>query len=62
MSTNEAPERWRMRSEDVRSLAKNMQDADARRVMLRIAREYEDLASLRIPGSESAQHAAPKAT
>ena len=60
MQTIEAPGRWHTRAQDVRSLANDMQDAEARRIMLRIAREYEDLASCNA-GRELGPDEAPKA-
>jgi hypothetical protein len=61
MLMTEAPERWRMRAQDARSLANDMQDPEAKQILLRIAREYEDLARLRTAGGELAPDEAPKA-
>jgi hypothetical protein len=57
----EAPDRWRTRAQDVRSLADDMRDAEAKQIMLRIAREYEDLARLPTAGRELTPDQAPKA-
>jgi hypothetical protein len=61
MQMTEAPERWRIRAQDARSLASDMQDAEAKQIMLRIAREYEDLARLRTAGRALTPDEAPKA-
>jgi hypothetical protein len=52
MQMTEAPDRWRTRAQDVRSLANDMQDAETKQIMLRIAREYDDLATLRAASRE----------
>jgi hypothetical protein len=38
------PEHWRRRAKEVRALAEQMTDADARSAMLRIAHDYDQLA------------------
>ena len=38
------PEHWRQRAEEMRTMAEDMRDPEARATMLRIAEEYEVLA------------------
>ena len=37
------PEYWRERARQIRAQAKNMADKEARRIMLRVAEDYEKL-------------------
>ena len=50
------PEFWRSRAEEVRVIAEDLKDADAKTIMNRIADDYERLAKYaqqrRRPGSE----------
>jgi hypothetical protein len=38
------PEHWRSRAEEVRAVAEQLSDAEAKRTMLRIATDYDRLA------------------
>ena len=38
------PEHWRARAEEMRRLAEDLKDAATKEMMLRIARDYENLA------------------
>jgi hypothetical protein len=53
MQTVEASERCRMRAEEARRCADDIRDTEAKQLMLRIAREYEELAGLQSPGREA---------
>ncbi len=39
------PEHWQERAEEARSIAEQMSDPDSKRMMLRIAEDYERLAA-----------------
>ena len=40
----ENPEFWRFRAEEVRTIAEDMRDGEPKRIMLRIAQDYEKIA------------------
>jgi hypothetical protein len=40
----ENPEFWRFRAEEVRTIADDMSDGEPKRIMLRIAQDYEKIA------------------
>jgi hypothetical protein len=51
------PEHWRSRAEEVRTLAEDMTDQQARESLLRIVQEYERLAERAEKGSRPAEQA-----
>jgi len=40
----ENPEFWRFRAEEVRTIAESMRDGEPKRIMLKIAQDYEKIA------------------
>jgi hypothetical protein len=40
------PEHWRKRAEEMRALSKEMNSAEGRRMLLKLAAEYEELAKI----------------
>ena len=49
------PQRWRDRADEIRSLASETNDPESRRIMLRLANEYELLARRAGPLAQDAQ-------
>jgi hypothetical protein len=45
-SNLENPEYWRFRAEEVRTIADDMRDGEPKKIMLRIAEDYEKIAKL----------------
>ena len=50
------PQHWRYRAEEIRTLAEDMNNEDARQIMLRIAVDYDRLAKLTEERIRSSPH------